>query len=122
MMRLVPPVEDAYPPGRACRRASCAGQAVEPYGLCERCDQLHERELERLREEQARVLREIDRRFPGLLAALTVEHVTALPVHLAAHYTPGDDWKFVLKALRDSWMETKERLAQRMIEIEQAGG
>jgi hypothetical protein len=47
------------------------------------------------------------------------EHLAALPAHLAAHYRPGDDWLFVLPALRDCWIETIERLAQRA-EIEDA--
>ena len=60
-----------------------------------------------------RVIGEIEARFPGLVAALTVEHAAALPAHLAAHYRPGDDWRFVLAALHDAWTETLERLAER---------
>jgi hypothetical protein len=117
MLRLLPAAGHARPPGRVCRRPACAGEAAEPYGFCERCGALHAGELERLRVEQARIGAEIDRRFPGLLAALTSEHVAALPAHLAAHYRPGDDWRFVLGALHDCWAETIERLTRRVAEI-----
>ena len=60
---------------------------------------------------------EIDRRFPGLLAVLTAEHVAALPAHLVAHYRPGVDWRFVLPALHDAWTETLERLAERAADV-----
>src|SRR5450755_4169103 len=122
MLRLLPAVEYACPPGRVCRRASCADEPVEPYGLCERCGELHEEELERLRGERAMIIGEIDRRFPGLLDVLTMEHVAALPAHLAVHYRPGDDWRFVLAALHDCWTETIERLVGRVVELEEAGG
>jgi|SRR5450755_1129426 len=113
MLRLVPPGEDPRRPGRVCRHASCGGEAAWPYGFCERCEELYEEEVDRLIEEEAAIVREIDRRFPGLFVELTDEHVMMLPVYLVAHYRPGDDWTFVLRALRDCWIETSERFAQR---------
>jgi len=110
---LLPVIGEARPPARVCRRAACARNAAEPFGFCERCGALHAGELERLRATQARTGREIDRRFPRLLAALTSEHAATLPAHLAAHYRPGEDRRFVLDALHDSWMETIERPAER---------
>jgi hypothetical protein len=44
-----------------------------------------------------------------------------LPAHLAAHYRPGDDWRFVLAALHDCWMETIERLAEQVAAIGDRG-
>ena len=78
---------------------SCGREAAWPYGFCERCGELYEEQLDRLIEELATIVGEIDRRFPGLFAELMDEHLAALPAHLAAHYRPGDDWLFVLPSI-----------------------
>jgi hypothetical protein len=121
MLRLLPAVDQPRPPGRVCRRDSCGGEAVEPYGFCERCAECYAEELERARSGRETIGAEIERRFPGLIATLTLEHVAALPAHLAAHYRPGDDWRFVLAALPDCWMETIERLAEQVAAIGDRG-
>ena len=113
MLRLLSAVEGPWPAAGVCRRPFCGGVAVGRLGFCVGCERLHEADLERLRARRERVMGEIEERFPGLVAALTVEHAAALPAHLAAHYRPGDDWRFVLAALHDAWTETLERLAER---------
>lgn len=114
-------VEQPPPPGRVCRHGACRGEAVEPYGFCERCGECYAEELERVRGERETIAAEIECRFPGFVAILTLEHVAAMPAHLAAHYRPGDDWRFVLGALHDCWIETVERLAERAAAIGASG-